>query len=165
MLAARLNSAGVLELTLPLAPKVPVPVVDDDFTESADHVERGEIVGTVSAEIIESLRHRPTISVVRVPRPLPPSLARRPVATATGSPVTSDHAEAVLLTDEKQKLRADCNALAKAVSQRFRVDVKAVHGALRRRDGGVALGEATAQQLRRRKCSMEKWLAKGFFPR
>jgi len=164
LLSAKLKSAGVPELTT-AAPEAPRAAGVDDFTESADHVERGEIVGTVSAEVIESLPHRPTISVVRVPAPLPPSLAPRPVATATGSPVPSEYRDTVLLTDEKQKLRADCNALAKAVSQRFRVEVKAVHGTLRRRDGGVALAEATAGQLRRRMRSMEKWLAEGFFPR
>ena len=128
-------------------------------------VERGEIVGTVSAEVIESLPHRPRISVVRVPAPLPPSLASRPVAPATGSPVEAERSDPVLLADEKHRLREECNALAKTVAQRFRVEVKAVHGLLRRRDGGVPVGEATADQLRRRKKAMDTWLAEGFFPR
>ena len=165
MLAAKLKSVGAPELTAAVAPEVSARGADDDFTASGDHLERGEIVGTVSAEVIESLPHRPRISIVRVPAPWPPSLAPRPVAPATGSPVDADHTDTVLLMHEKQKLRADCNALAKSVAQRFRVGVKAVHGTLRRRDGGVALGEATAEQLRRRKRSMETWLAEGFFPR
>jgi superfamily II DNA or RNA helicase len=165
LLAAKLASTGVPEMMAPAAPEASAQGVDEDFTASGHHLERGEIVGTVSAEVIESLPHRPRISVVRVPAPLPPSLAPRPVVPATGSPVGREQTDTVLLTYEKQKLRADCNALAKTISQRFRVEVKAVHGTLRRRDGGVALGEATAEQLRRRKRAMEKWLAEGFFPR
>jgi superfamily II DNA or RNA helicase len=165
MLSAKLKNAGIPDLPLAALPESSAPAVDDAFTELADHVERGEIVGIVSAEVIESLPHRPSIRVVRVPAPLPPSLALRPGANATGSPVGFDRTETVLLADEKHALRAECNALAKSVSQRFQVEVKAVHGTLRRRDGGISLGQATAEQLRRRKRTMEKWIAEGFFPR
>lgn len=164
LLAAQLKTAGVPELATDAAPETAAPSIEE-FTESADHVERGQIVGTVSAEVIESLPHRPRISVVRIPAPLPPSLASRPVAPATGSPVEAERTDPVLLADEKHRLRAECNALAKTVAERFRVEVKAVHGLLRRRDGGVPLGEATAGQLRRRKKAMDRWLAEGFFPR
>jgi hypothetical protein len=164
LLAAKLKNAGVPELATDAAPETAAPSIEE-FTESADHVERGQIVGAVSAEVIESLPHRPRISVVRVPAPLPPSLASRPVAPATGSPVETERGDPVLLADEKQRLRAECNALAKMVAQRFLVEVRAVHGLLRRRDGGVPLREASADQLRRRKKAMEKWLAEWFFPR
>jgi len=74
---------------------------DENFTHTAEHAERGEIVGETSAAVIESLHRRPTVAVVRVPAPLPPSLAPRPVATATGSPVGRGPGEAtVLRTDD-----------------------------------------------------------------
>lgn len=149
------------------APTVPrLEAADEGFTHAAEHAERGEIVGEASAAVIESLARRPTVAVVRVPAPLPPSLAPPPAATATGSPVGHLLDDvSVLRSEEKQCLRETCNGLAKEVAVRFRVDLRSVHGLLRRRDGGVSLGEATATQLRRRVRTMEIWLREGFFPR
>ena len=89
MLAAKLDSAGVSELTPPIAPEVPASAVEDDFTESADHVERGEIVGTVSAEVIESLPHRPDrqrLARSRAPAAVTGSPSPTPDALSTPSP-------------------------------------------------------------------------------
>lgn len=145
-------------------PSLPSPArfeQDDEYTENAAlHEAVGEIVGDVSAEVIRE-PPRPRVEVVRIGRPVRPP---EPAAAGAGSPVISAGEPRRLLIDDKADLRKQVNTLVRRAAKEFHAEESAIHAYLRRRDRGARVGEATAEQLARRKASLETWLRERFFP-
>jgi superfamily II DNA or RNA helicase len=127
---------------------------------AVEHAESGAIIGDTAAKIMRDYERRAApATIVRVPGPPPAHL--RPAAAA-GSPGSA--LAPTLRALDRAELREECNRLAKQVAGHFRVEVKAVHGLLGKRDG-VTLDRASVEQLQARLRTLRTWMKANFFPK